>query len=81
MYFKEVSFCHPFKASTMGADVFEIVNYLFEAEGLEGKNLCGCTTVGPPAMLGGQPGLNIKIKPVKAGKTYALHCAKADSSF
>ena len=70
---EEILFCHPLEASTKGADIFELVNSFFESEGLEWKNLCGCTTDGAPAMLGSQSGFKTRIAAVNS-KTKHMHC-------
>lgn len=70
---EEFLFCQTLEASTTGADIFELVNSFFEAEGLQWNNLCGCTTDGAPAMLGSQSGFKTRIKAVNSQAKH-LHC-------
>ena len=59
---EEYLFCHPLLSTTTGQDIFETVSNFFDANGLEWKNVSGCTTDGAPAMLGCRSGFMTRVK-------------------
>ena len=64
---------HEVSTTTKGKDIFGIVDSFFKKNGLDWKNLVGCTTDGAPAMLGCRSEFQSYVKAVSPNVTSA-HC-------
>ena len=59
--------------TTKGKDIFDTLNSFFKKNGLDWKNLVGCTTDGAPSMLGFRSGFQLYVKAVSPNVT-SVHC-------
>ena len=64
---------HEVSTTTKGKDIFDILDSFFKKNGLDWKNLVGCTTDGAPSMLGCRPGFQSYVKAVSPNVT-SVHC-------
>ena len=53
---------HEVSTTTKGKDIFDILDSFFKKNGLDWKNLVGCTTDGAPSMLGCRSGFQSYVK-------------------
>ena len=59
--------------TTKGKDIFDILNSFFKKNGLDWKNLVGCTTDGALSMLGCRSAFQLYVKAVSPNVT-SVHC-------
>ena len=64
---------HKVSTTTKGKDIFDILDSFFKKNGLDRKNLVGCTTDGAPAMLGCRSGFQPYVKAVSPNVT-SVYC-------
>ena len=64
---------HEVSTTTKGKDIFDILDSFFKKNGLDWKNLVGCTTDGAPSMLGCRSGFQLYVKAVSPNVT-SVHC-------
>ena len=64
---------HEVSTTTKGKDIFNILDSFFKKNGLDWKNLVGCTTDGAPSMLGCRSGFQSYVKAVSPNVT-SVHC-------
>ena len=64
---------HEVSTTTKGKDIFDILDSFFKKNGLDWKNLVGCTTDGAPSMLGCRSGFQSYVKAVSLNVT-SVHC-------
>ena len=64
---------HEVSTTTKGKDIFDILNNFLKKNGLDWKNLVGCTTDGAPSMLGCKFRFQSYVKAVSPNIT-SVHC-------
>ena len=64
---------HEVSTTTKGKAIFDILDNFFKKNGLDCKNLVGCTTDGAPSMLGCRSGFQSYVKSVSPNVT-SVHC-------
>ena len=64
---------HEVSTTTKGKDIFDILDSFFKKNGLDWKNLVGCTTDGAPSMLACRSGFQSYVKAVSPNVT-SVHC-------
>ena len=64
---------HEVSTTTKGKDIFDIFDSFFKKNGLDWKNLVGCTTNGAPSMLGCRSWFQSYVKAVSPNVT-SVHC-------
>ena len=70
---EDLLFCRQLETTTQAADVMQLVDALFEEEGLDWGKLVHACTDGAPAMLGAKSGFT-KLLKQKHPKVVTLHC-------
>ena len=70
---KNFLFCHTIDLTTRDEGIVNKFTNFFEKEELSWNNVCGCTTVGAPSMLGRRSGFRGQVVE-KNSKTKHLHC-------
>ena len=70
---KNFLFCYTIDSTTRDEGIVNKFSNFFEKEGLSWNNVCGCTTVGAPSMLGRRSGFQGQVVE-KNSKTKHLYC-------
>ena len=70
---EEFLFCQPLETTSKAADVFQVLNDLFDKTGLKWSKLVGVCTDGAPAMIGANSGL-ISLVKQKNPAVQGTHC-------